>query len=149
MWVPKAQIFLPPSTPLRGPVERQSAAGHGRQDDDGIAVGDARLEAVEDAHVLVVEVDVDVAVEVAVGPEQLALGIGVLGGEGTQHLAHGRAGRLHLRLAAGLRAQDWWNSDRRHRARSYWRPREASIPAAVSRRRRARSRGTDPSPTRE
>ncbi len=48
-----------------------SAAGHRRQDDDGVAVGDRGLEPVEHPHVLVVEVDVDVAVEVAVLAEEL------------------------------------------------------------------------------
>ena len=41
-------------------------------------------EAIEHAHVLVVEIDVDVAVEVAFGREQLALGGGVRAGEVTQ-----------------------------------------------------------------
>ena len=48
----------------------------------------AVLEAVEDADVLVVEIDVDVAVELAVVAEQLLLGPGVGGGEAAQNLAH-------------------------------------------------------------
>src|SRR3954451_20090978 len=43
-----------------------SAAGHGRQDHERVGAADGRLETVEDANVLVVEVDVDVPVEAAV-----------------------------------------------------------------------------------
>src|SRR4051812_30028244 len=78
----------------RAITKKTSTAGHRRQDDDGVAVGDRRLETLEHAHVLVVEVDVDVAVEVAVLAEELLGGGGVIGGEGAQDLADVGAGRL-------------------------------------------------------
>jgi hypothetical protein len=62
-----------------------------RSDGRSSAVADGRLEAVEHAHVLVVEIDVDVAVQGAVGSEQLALGRRVRRGEIAQHLADVRA----------------------------------------------------------
>ena len=52
-------------------------AGHRRQDHERVALADGGVEAVEHAHVLVVEVHVDVAVELALGGEQLALRGGV------------------------------------------------------------------------
>src|SRR5919107_6163180 len=76
------------------------AAGHRRQDHDGVAVGDARVEAVEHAHVLVVEVDVHVAVQLAVLGEELRLRLRVLRGEVPQHLADVAARGLDLLLAA-------------------------------------------------
>src|SRR4051812_13265619 len=57
---------------------RLPAAGHGRQDHQHVAAADWGVEPVEDADVLVVEVDVDVAVEVAAFAEELALRGGVL-----------------------------------------------------------------------
>lgn len=49
----------------KGPAARErssSAAGHGRQNDQRIAVAHGGVQAVEHTHVLIVEVDVDVAV---------------------------------------------------------------------------------------
>src|ERR1700744_2413548 len=83
------------------------AAGHRREDYDRVAVLDARLEAVEDADVLVVQVDVDVAVQLALGVEQLGRGFRVRGGQGTQHLTDVGARGVDLGGAAGFRAQDW------------------------------------------
>src|SRR5215471_13468084 len=45
--------------------EGGSAAGHGREDDNGVALAHRCAETVQHPHVLIVEVDVDVAVEVA------------------------------------------------------------------------------------
>ncbi len=73
------------------------------------------LEAVEHAHVLVVEVDVDVAVELALGREQLLLGAGMRLDQRAQGLADGGAVDRDLGLAAGLGAQHRWDLDRRHR----------------------------------
>src|ERR1035438_37488 len=68
------------------------AAGHRGQDHEHVTGADGRVEAVEHAYVLVVEVDVDVAVELALGGEQLALGRRVAGGEVLEHLADVLAG---------------------------------------------------------
>src|ERR1700686_3977749 len=82
--VPPIDSTMSPKRPPQGRLSRpssitsksiaRSAAGHGREDHHGVAVGDRGVEAVQHPHVLVVEVDVDVAVEVAVGAEELALG---------------------------------------------------------------------------
>src|SRR5215217_5691699 len=64
--VPRVASMFSPSTSRnvrRSPI---SAAGDGGEDDDLVAVGDRGLEAAEEAHVLVVDVDVDEAAEVAV-----------------------------------------------------------------------------------
>ena len=49
-------------------------AGHRRQDDHGVGVGDGRLEPVQHPHVLVVEIDVHVAVELAARRRTAGLG---------------------------------------------------------------------------
>src|SRR5689334_24600280 len=67
-----------PGFPAIRPEDTSSPAGHRRQDDERVALLDGRAEAVEDAHVLVVEVDVHVAVQRPVGAEQLGLGRRVL-----------------------------------------------------------------------
>ena len=86
-------------------ARRPSAAGHGGQDDEHVALPDRRVEAVEHADVLVVEVDVDVAVELAVGAEDLVLGLGVRVGQGVQDLADvGAVGRDLALAADGRRA---------------------------------------------
>ena len=79
-----------PERPAAAPSS--APAGHGRQDDQRVALADRRLEPVEHAHVLVVEVDVDVAVQLAVGAEQLAAAVsGCAVGERVEDLADVRA----------------------------------------------------------
>src|SRR3954471_8951381 len=87
-------------------VSAAAAAGHRRQDDQGVALGDRGVEAVEDANVLVVEIDVDVAVELAAVAEELAAGVGVGAGEGVEDLADVGAVGADLTLAADRRAQN-------------------------------------------
>src|SRR3954463_8620104 len=88
---------------------RSSAARHGRQDHQHVAVADLGLEALQHAHVLVVEVDVDVAVELAAVAEDLRLGRRMLVGERAEDLADGRPAGGDLLLAAGGRAQHGWD----------------------------------------
>ena len=61
-----------------------AAPGHRREDDERVRLADRRLEALEHADVLVVEVHVHVAVEVAVGAEELGLGLRMGLGERAQ-----------------------------------------------------------------
>ena len=78
------------------------------------ALADGGVEPVEHPHVLVVEVDVHVAVELAVGSEELRLGLRVGRGERAQHLADVAAVGVDLLLAAGRRAQDRGDANRGH-----------------------------------
>src|SRR5690349_11799911 len=91
------------------------AAGHRRQDDDGVAVFDRGLEPLQDPDVLVVEVDVDVAVQLAVLAEELGRSVGELAGQRAQNLADVGAAGLDLGLAASFLAQHWGNANGRHR----------------------------------
>src|SRR5215208_7193298 len=74
------------------PARLAGAAGHGREDDERVAVLHRGAEAVEDANVLVVEVHVHVAVQRPVGAEQLGLGRRVLLRELVEQRADVRAG---------------------------------------------------------
>ena len=122
-----------------------AAAGHRRQDHDGVGVGDGGVEAVEHPHVLVVEVDVDVAVEVAVGAEQLLLGrrgARRSAPAGPRRRSSRRPRPRARRRSAGAGLEGFERSPSRgdpSRATPSGRRRR--------RRRRARSRGTCPSPT--
>jgi hypothetical protein len=78
-----------------------------------------RVETVKDADVLVVEVDVDVAVQLALGPEELLLGVRVLVRQGAQDLADRRAVGAHLRGATGLRPEDRRDLHRCHGRETY------------------------------
>src|SRR5437763_15548255 len=78
-----------------------SAAGHRRQDHQRVSVAHGRIQAVEHADVLVVQVDVHVAVELAVLAEQLPLGVGVLPRERAQDLADVRPVRGDLLRPSG------------------------------------------------
>src|SRR5688572_4029577 len=102
-----------------------AAAGHRRKDDDGVAVVDRRLESVEDADVLVVQIHVHVAVELTVFGEELALRVRVRINERGQDLADGRAVGRYLGVTTGLGTQDGWDLHgcRRHRATLYGRGR--------------------------
>src|SRR4051795_9622973 len=93
---------------------RLTAAGHRRQDNEGVALTDRSIQALQDPNVLVVQIDVHVAVQLPVLAEELALGIGVLLGQRAEHLAHVRARGGHLLLAARGRAEYGWNLDRAH-----------------------------------
>ena len=72
-------------------------------------------QAVEDAHVLVVEVHVHIAVELALRGEQLARGRRVVGCEVAQHLADVGAGGAHLLLASNGGPQNRGYLDGGHR----------------------------------
>src|SRR3954454_8255038 len=69
-------------------TKSSSTAGHGGEDDDGVAVADDGVEPVQDPPVFVVEVDVDVAVARALLAEELRLGVGVRRRERPQHPSH-------------------------------------------------------------
>ena len=116
------------------------AAGHRRQDHQRVALADGRVEPVEHAHVLVVEVDVDVAVELALGGEQLALrSPGALAARSRSTSPTFSPEALTSLLAARPSAQHRGNLDRRHR-----RARQTTR----RRRRTPRSPGTRPAPRR-
>src|SRR4051812_20942321 len=70
-------------------TRRLAPARHGGQDDQHVALADLGLEALEDADVLVVEVDVDVAVELAAVAEDLGLGLRMLVGQRAEDLPDG------------------------------------------------------------
>src|ERR1700742_345046 len=127
-----------PEARARRTRRRSATAGHRRQDHDGVGRSDRRVEAVEHAHVLVVEGDVDGAVQLAVLREELALRLRVLARERAQDLADARAVGLDLLRAADGAAQDRWDLDRAHAGR------EATRPPS----RRLRSPGRRPSPRR-
>src|SRR3954447_13504891 len=86
-----------------------AAAGHGRQDDERVGLPHRGVQPVEDADVLVIEIDVDVAIQRAVGAEELRLRRGMLLGERAQHRSDVSAAGLYLLLAAHGRAQNRWN----------------------------------------
>src|SRR6478735_9024860 len=88
-----------------------ATAGHGRQDHERVGLADRRVQTVEDADVLVVEIDVDIAVQRPVDAEELRLGGGVLLGERAQDRADVLAAGLHLLLAAHRGTQNRWNLD--------------------------------------
>ena len=73
------------ATGVRG--GRSATAGHRRQDHDRVGGSNARLQAAEQPHVLVVEVDVDVTVELARLVEELAADAGMGHGEAAQDRA--------------------------------------------------------------
>src|SRR5439155_6669038 len=91
-----------------------TAARHGGQDDEHVAIADGGVQPVQHAHVLVVEVDVHVAVQVPIGAEELALGLRVRARKRVQYLADVRALGSHLALAGHGRAERRWDADRRH-----------------------------------
>src|SRR5829696_8964575 len=66
---------------------RALPAGHRRQDHERVPLVDRRVEPLQDADVLVVQVHVHVPVERPVVAEQLVRGLGVLLGQRAQHLA--------------------------------------------------------------
>src|SRR6185312_10948962 len=101
-------------TPPGAARRPSAAAGHCGEDDQGVALPHRRLEAVEHAHVLVVEVDVDVAVELALGGEELRARLRVGRREVVEHLADGRALGGDFLLAADGRPQHGWDLDGGH-----------------------------------
>src|SRR6476620_11479322 len=107
------EVVAMPRT-LEGRAAGQLAAGHRRQDHEHVSVADAGVETVEDANVLVVEVDVDVAVQLAVVAEQLRARLRMGLGERVEQLADVGAFDGDLALAADGRAQDRGNANRGH-----------------------------------
>src|ERR1035437_221934 len=89
-------------------------ARHRGQDHERVAFADGRVEALEDAHVLVVQIHVDVAVQLTVGREQLRLGVGMALGEETQDFANRRAAGGELLLAPNRGTQNRWDPYGRH-----------------------------------
>src|SRR4051794_29872670 len=79
---------------------RVLAAGHRRQDHEGVALTNRGIQALQNPNVLVVQIHVHVAVELPVLAEELPLGVGVLLREAPQDLAHARACGGDLLLAA-------------------------------------------------
>src|SRR5262245_35383670 len=90
------------------PPQRMTTGGlatrDSRQDRDLVALADRGLEALLEADVLAADVDVDEAAQVAVLGDPLAQ-VGVRLEDGVEHLAHGRAGHLHLGVATGCGAE--------------------------------------------
>src|SRR4051812_34043881 len=89
------------------------ATGHRGQEDQLRAGLDGRLEPVERAHVLAVQVDVDEGRDVAVLVD-LRAQPRILAREVLEQLADGGAGHLDLPLVAGLGAQRGRDADSRH-----------------------------------
>src|SRR5262249_15653507 len=141
-----------------------------------VRLGGGGVESIQHAHVLIIEVDVDVAVQVPLGGEELLPCPRVLLRERAERVTDGLAVDGDLRLAVGLRAHHAWDLARRHRLggtqgakteqvggrgpvgeasvlKTYASEttgrgrRDATVCSALTRRRRARSRGTCPSPT--
>src|SRR5438132_11964323 len=77
-----------------------------RQDRDGIAVGDGRVERRQVAHVLVVHVDVNEAVQAAVAVDDPALEAWESMVEVLEEGPNGRAGTFDRGAAANLGAED-------------------------------------------
>ena len=77
------------------------------------ALADRRLEAVERAHVLALDVDVDERRDVVVLHE-LRAQAGEARHQVVEHLTHRDAARAHLALAARLRAEGRGDPDRAH-----------------------------------
>ena len=98
----------------RGVVAHQRigppAAGDGRQDRDAVAVGELGGDAVEEADVLVVEVDVHEAAQLAAVDEALA-DAGVAALQVGEELGEGRALALDGLLAVGVGAEDGRDAD--------------------------------------
>ena len=98
------------------PRPEPSAAGHRREEDQGVGLADGRVERLQVAHIGVIEERVDEPVQLAVGREDLGLQRGVGGHEAGHDLAHGPARDLDDLGAAGGRAQRRWDADRAHAA---------------------------------
>ena len=87
------------------PVRAESAAGDGGDDGQRLPVGHRRLEALEEAHVLVGQEDVDEPAQRPVLVEQPVAEPGVGRLERLEHLAHGGAVDGHFARPAGQGAQ--------------------------------------------
>ena len=96
--------------------EARHAAGHRREEDHGRAVRDRRVEPVERAHVLALDVDVHERRDLVV-LDELRAQAGEARHQVVEQLAHGVAGGGHLALAARLGAKRRWNADGRHAVR--------------------------------
>src|SRR5436305_3766567 len=97
-----------------------SAAGDGRDDRDDLTLGDGGIEAAHEADVLVGHEHVDEPAQLALVVKQAALEPGILGVEGGQHLADGRAVDLHFRVTSREGAQLGRDADdRSHRVASF------------------------------
>src|SRR5262245_6132916 len=89
-------------------------ARHRRQQPDLVALPDRRLQPVEVANVLAVDIDVDEAVELTLVRQQLAAERRELADERGHDLAHRRPAELELLLAAGLGPEDLGDPDDAH-----------------------------------
>src|SRR5712691_10542253 len=98
---------LPTRSSSDSPVRRRLATGHRREENHGRAILHQRLEAVERAHVLALDVDVHERRDLVVLDELRAQPWEALD-QVVQQLTHGRAGRGHLALAARLRTERRW-----------------------------------------
>src|SRR5690606_13904401 len=112
--------------------KRMSPAGDGRQHGDRVAVGDGGVEAAEEAHVLVVEVDVDKPAQ-AVVVHEAVLDAGVARLQVGDQLVERRALGGHGLGAAGVVTQDGRNANldghRCHSPRNGRRPHRHATPA--------------------
>src|SRR5436190_17892687 len=89
------------------------ATGHSRQQDDGVALGDLRLEAAAGANVLALDVDVHERRQLLV-LEQLSAQRGELAHQVVEQFADVLALGQHLALAVGLGAQRGGDPDDAH-----------------------------------
>src|SRR5438270_9397229 len=94
-------------------VTRLRATGHCWEEDHGVAILHRRLEAVERAHVLALDVDVHERRDVVV-LDELRPQPGEARDQVVEQLAHRCAGRGHLALAARLRTERRGNSNGLH-----------------------------------
>jgi hypothetical protein len=95
--------------------EQALAACHGRKEDEGRALAHGRLEALEGAHVLVVQIHVDEGRDLAGAVlEHLPTEAGIALREVCEELPDRRSGGLHLALAADLGTESGRDADTRH-----------------------------------
>ena len=100
----------------QGRRQRPLPAGHGRKQDHGRVLAHLRVEALERADVLAVEVDVDERRDAVAVLEHLPAQAGEALRQVGEHLAHGRAVRFDLAGAPDLGAQRRRDADPDHRA---------------------------------
>src|SRR3954466_14675367 len=104
---------LPTSSRRLPATVRLGATGHRREEDDGGSRGDRRIEAVERAHVLALDVDVHERGDVVVFHE-LRAQAGEARHQVVEQFAHRSTLGGHLALTADLGAKSGWNADCRH-----------------------------------
>src|SRR2546430_2730478 len=105
---------VPPTRSSSEGASLAATAGHGREENDRLAFADRRVEPVEGADVLALEVDVHERGDLLVPVEELGAQLREATGEIVEHLANRAPGCGHLALAADGGAQRGRDADGRH-----------------------------------